>query len=463
MSIDRRVLPLVLVLTWAAATARAEVLVRWDLDQVPARESLGIMTLVVPASKPAVVEQAIGKAFRVLLDVDAASLPPPAALPEAVIGFVVRGDATAQQLAELRGRLRAPGARVLHVEDRGLWPHVRLNWVSMQNNVLQVTSRTAQPWVESNAVFARAAESAGGAPPVLAYAWEPITLADEDQGPATEDYLVAIAEAGSFGADLVLPLHEGFQRDLIHGKPAARARWQEMRRYLEFYGWDLPRQYRRISNIGVITASPAESIEVLRLLTRHNLPFELLPASAVRGDRLKAFAMVVALDPLEASALAPLAAFVSGGGTLVLNEPARQPRWDGATRVLEDERHVIDRLGDGRVVTLREPILNPDEFAKDVREMLGPGRRIVDVWNGITVLIAPYEDPGDGTVLVTALNYAHVEQPVQVRVRGTFAYGYYESPESAPALLPLRHREGDTEFVVPALRVGGRVFLSDRR
>jgi hypothetical protein len=62
--------------------------------------------------------------------------------------------------------------------------------------------------------------------------------------------------------------------------------------------------------------------------------------------------------------------------------------------------------------------------------------------------------------MVTALNYAHVAQPIQVRVKGLYAVGYYESPESAPALLPLRHRNGQTEFVVPGLRVGGRIFLS---
>jgi hypothetical protein len=46
-----------------------------------------------------------------------------------------------------------------------------------------------------------------------------------------------------------------------------------------------------------------------------------------------------------------------------------------------------------------------------------------------------------------------------MRVRGTFSRVQYESPEQEPLLLPHEQRNGFTEFVIPALRVGGRVFL----
>jgi hypothetical protein len=144
----------------------------------------------------------------------------------------------------------------------------------------------------------------------------------------------------------------------------------------------------------------------------------------------------------------------------VLNGPTQGAKWEGAVQLLENDRQVTFSIGRGRLVKLREPIADPNEFAGDVRDMLGRDGRVVDVWNGITVMLAPYEEPGGDTVLVTALNYAHVPQPIQVRVKGTFSHGYYESPESEPALLPLRQRNGHTEFVLPALRVGGRVFLS---
>ncbi len=46
-------------------------------------------------------------------------------------------------------------------------------------------------------------------------------------------------------------------------------------------------------------------------------------------------------------------------------------------------------------------------------------------------------------------------QPVQLRVKGVYTQAHFESPESDAELLPLRHRDGYTEFVLPALRVGG--------
>ena len=85
-------------------------------------------------------------------------------------------------------------------------------------------------------------------------------------------------------ADLLLPLHERFQRRLLLGQPQARAEWGEIRRYVEFYSWSLPGRYRPIANIGVVTANPMQWFEVMNLLMRHNLPFELLAPARLAGD-----------------------------------------------------------------------------------------------------------------------------------------------------------------------------------
>ena len=299
-------LSLSLLVLCAAADAPAEVLVRWSVDQVPSRDSLGISTLVVPAANAALARDAAAAGYRVYVEVDGASLSVSSSYPGTVSGVIVKGAVAPAATEQLRARMRARGARVIGVEDEhGVWPHVRLNWVTLRDDVLQVASRTTQPWVDSNAVFSRIAAPADGSPLLLSYAWEPITAADTDRGPALEDYLVAIAEAGSFGHDLVLPLHERFQRDLVLGRPAAREAWRQIRRHLEFYGWDLPRRYRRLSDIGMLVADPMGSVEILRLLTRHNLPFELVPAEA-GPERLKPFAMVVAFSPFTSQVITPL-------------------------------------------------------------------------------------------------------------------------------------------------------------
>src|SRR6266581_3869222 len=216
----------VLLLLCAPASSHAEVLVRWDQAQIPSRDSLGLSVLVVPARNSGAVEDALAQGYRVYLEVEAATMAGFSPPSDRLAGVVVKGAATPGQLSQLRQRLGSPGARVLALEERGKWPHIRTNWVTKRNEILQVASSTAQPWIEQNAALVRIAQaSQPGLTPLLTYPWRPITLSDVDEGPRLEDYLVAIADAGSVGADLVLALHERFQKNLLLGKPQARQWW----------------------------------------------------------------------------------------------------------------------------------------------------------------------------------------------------------------------------------------------
>ena len=285
----------------------------------------------------------------------------------------------------------------------------------------------AQPWIENNAALVRIAQaSQPDSAPLLTYPWTPITLSDIEEGPALENYLVAIAEAGSFGADLVLPLHERFQQRAA-ARPAAGARlvgWRSAAS-IEFYSWNLADRYRPIANIGVVTADPMRWFEVMNLLMRHNLPFELV-APAELPKRV--------------------------GGLKLLIVPGEPDR------ALRDVLTEFSRTG-GAVKVVDGPV-DPNRFALDVRQLLGRERRVVDIWNGITVLAAPYSEPKGTSAMLTVLNYAHQSLPVQLRIAGTYSEVRYESPEEPPALVPHQHRDGYTEFVLPALRIGGRVFLT---
>ena len=205
-------------------SARAEVLVRWDRDQVPSPDSLGVSTLVIPAKNKAAAQRALEQGYSVVFEVDAPALATFAPPAGRVSGVIVKGTATRAQLSQLRLRLKPRGITVRTLEERGKWPHIRSNWVTNENGVLQVSSRTQQPWIENNAALIKIAQIAQpDAVPLLTYPWTPITLSDIQEGPALENYLVAIAESGSFGADLVLPLHERFQ-ERPAARPAAGAR-----------------------------------------------------------------------------------------------------------------------------------------------------------------------------------------------------------------------------------------------
>ena len=466
MRFRRRVLASLLLVV-GPSTLNAEILVRWDQDQVPSREALGISTLVVAATNRAAMERAFAAGYRVYAEVQASTVAKATIPAEGLAGIVVRGAASAAQLASLQQQLKSsPGARVIALDERGKWPHIRTNWVTRNNDVLQVTRSSAQPWIENNAALVRMERAREPRlAPMLTYPWKPVTLSEIDEGPATENYLLAIAEAGSFGGDLLLPLHERFQRNLLLGRPQARLAWNEIRRHIEFYAWNLPARHEPIANIGVLADAAAQSFEVLNLLLRHNLPFELLRPAGLPSRDLAPFRLLIALDPPDDSQTKKLAAFARMGGTVVVAGASANPQapWRGAAPVLTTDERVSYRFGEGHVVEAPKGIANPDTFALEVRQLLGREHRVIDIWNGITVLTAPYLDPDGKSVLVTAVNYAHQPLPVQMRVRGTFAVVHYESPDEPLTLLPYQHRDGGTEFVLPALRIGGRVFLSERR
>jgi hypothetical protein len=451
-----------LLLLSSAGGARAEILVRWDQDHVPPSQSLGISTLVVPADRTAAVQSALGHGYRVLVEIDStavAGFKPSGALS----GVVVKGQVAPAHLAQLRQQFKTAGARVVALEERGKWPHIRSNWVTRNKDVLQVTGRSAQPWIENNAALLRIAHAASPeSTPMLTYAWTPITLADKDAGPRIENYLVAIAEAGSFGGDLLLPLHEALQKGLLLGLPQARIEWDQIRRHVEFYSWGLPARYRPIANIAVVAAEPMASFEVLNLLTRHNLPFALVVPEAARDRGLDGFDLAIALDKPDSALAGILAAFARQGKTVVLTAHDGGFPWTSAEPKVTSGQRTIHALGDGQVVEVRQGNADPNAFALQIRQLLGRDHRVIDIWNGITVMTVPYREPNGNGVLVTALNYAHQPLPVQLRVRGTFSQVHYESPDDPLALVPFQHRDGYTEIVLPALRIGGRIFLSQQ-
>jgi hypothetical protein len=454
----------------AGAEVRAEILVRWTQDAVPAPASLGLSTIVMPAAETTAVRTAIGQGYRVYLEVDARAIGSLVLPPAGLGGVVVRGSVSPAALAALDRRVASGGGRVLVLDDRGTWPHIRSNWVTRNNEILQVAGRSAQPWIDSNAALFRILGSTDARPPrLLSYRWDPATIATLARPPQVENYLVAIAEAGAFGGHLLLPLDEDLQTGLLLGLPSARADWARIRQHLEFYAWDLPMRYTAVASIGVVTADPMASIAILNLLARHNLPFELIDPSQASAADVSSLDLLLFLEPPTGAAADRLMDVARRGGTAMVIDPRDQASpaehgrpWRAGVRVETSDGHMSFEVGAGRVIEVSQPVTNPDTFALGIRQILGRDRRVLDIWNGITVLATSYTVAAGDTVMVTALNYAHQPLPVQLRIRGTFSVVEHESPEDPPSLLTHAHRDGFTEFVLPALRTGARVFLRGR-
>ena len=71
--------------------------------------------------------------------------------------------------------------------------------------------------------------------------------------------------------------------------------------------------------------------------------------------------------------------------------------------------------------------------------------------------------PGGREKVVEVVNYAQEPIPVQVRIKGSYSSVRYETPDRAccESLTPTQRGEF-TEFVVPSLRIAGRVRLTSR-
>jgi hypothetical protein len=283
----------------------------------------------------------------------------------------------------------------------GLWPRIRRNFTMRDGKPVLVASRTEQPWIDNNVAWIRIRQSAGERA-VLSYPWKPFVPGD-DSGPSAEDFARAIAEAGAFGADLVVELDE---RKL----PA----WAGARPYLLYY--ERPLTGQNLANVGVLTREPAAAHLILNLLARHNVPFRVVNSA-------------------EAA---------SGLDLVITFEP------DAAVPGVAPER--VLPVGDG--------VGDPNGFALKVRNTLGKRRRLVDIWNGITVLTGIWQDR-DGSLRIELVNYAAQPVPVQVRVRGAYARVEYARPEASAQSLVVEHIDGFTEFVVPELRIGGTLTLKD--
>jgi hypothetical protein len=342
-----------------AVAAQAEVMVRWKQDALPPPDMLGVTALIAAAGSP-LAREAAGKGYRVLTE----------------------GDLSSRSVKE------------------SMWPRIRPNFTIRDGKPVQIASRTAQPWIENNVARIRIRQAAGDRP-VLSYPWKP-AVSGNTSGPSTDDYARAIAEAGAFGADLVLEL-DG----------SALPAWAGARPYLEYYARKIPR--RMVANVGVRARDPSGSYLMLNLLARHNVPFRILDSAADTSN----LDLVILVD----SDAAP---------------PGIAP--EGLLRVGDDDA-------------------DPNAFALKVRNVLGKKRRLVDIWNGITVLTA-LEEGLDGTLRIELVNYAAQPFPIQVRVRGQYRHVDYARPDaSGQATLVVEHLDGFTEFVIPELRIAGTLTL----
>ncbi|HVM74223.1 MAG TPA: hypothetical protein VMT75_01190 [Candidatus Saccharimonadales bacterium] len=459
-------LALLVVVTAQACTAK--VYLRWTQGGLPPAKVLGANEIVIPWNETAaaLLGEAKKQGYQAYVEVGAAQIVDAvnAVVNANAAGVILRGEAAEHDaLVEKAKEVRKAHAKlkVLVLDAHGKQPEMRGWIVFKKDGILQVSSPTSQPWLDTNLAALRFDRGFDAGAPLYSFAWDDSDPLVKELGPKAADYALAIAEAGAYHADLVLPVHEAQQMGLSSGNKEALARWEPVKRYLEFYGAkDGSGDAAAEARVCVLAEDFETSFEALNLMARHNIPFHVRQSSEAKAKDLKECDVVLAFAQPGKELTAALDEFATNGGVLVTVKLQGPFSWESAGKSTNNGPSTTYAVGKGRVIALKDAVIDPETFAQDVRRLMVKENVPVSLWNSLTTIVAAYPGTKTGETIVELVNYDEESSEVQVQVKGTFHSATYETPEKGRSeKLKTNEVNGFTQFVVPDLVVGARVRL----
>ena len=460
-----------IILVWfclSATCAWTRVLLRWTLPSVPPAATTGIGDLVVSWEASDLIRKAHDQGYRVYAEIqihNAANMPRNKIRNE-LAGLILNpGDSQQSQIDNALRELRSAYKELplLVLDTKAKQPQMKGQLVIKKDGVLQVSSPTAQPWIDSNLALMRFDQALRPAQTPLYEFKRQSGASEQPQDPDIQDYLLAIAEAGAFHADLILDLSQKFQSDLLQHNQAAWDALNQLKRYLDFFRRIAAKNLKAEANIGVIADTHQNSYEPVNLLARHNIQFAILEPSDLSPQTFQKFGILVFFAMPDERNAKTIADFASKGGTVVLADSHGSYPWHSAPSAPTSDHAVSYSVGKGRIIELSEPVIDPETFAQDVRRLMEKDKVLISLWNALTTIAVPYRVSDGPEKIVELVNYAEDPLQVQVQIKGFFSSIRYETPErDCCESLTSVQRDGFTEFVIPSLRIAGRVYLAGK-
>lgn len=333
----------------------------------------------------------------------------------------------------------APAQPILRV---GQWPGVR-SGPNVKGRGIEVATASREPWVDANSyLVAYLKDVYPQRPPLLGY---------QPDGPAASPLGVelAVAEAVLAGGNAILSLPADYRAALLRGDEKARDAWRSLGRTISFLRGqaDLFRLPNR-ARVAFAAGTLDQSGELLRLMFRRNLFPVVMPAQSLpplAASRFRGLVMVN-LPPPAGPQRDRILAFARAGGVVITTG------WSppGAAKTRSDPDRDFHSLGQGRMVTYRDPIADPSEFALDVIDIVGVRTRDLRLWNAAAVM---GQVQGSGARAVLHLvNYGDSIEEFPARVDGLFRQATLREPSAtAPRPLPAVKRGQTTEITVQRL------------
>ncbi|HEX4784675.1 MAG TPA: hypothetical protein VH350_10055 [Candidatus Sulfotelmatobacter sp.] len=356
-----------------------------------------------------------------------------------------------------------PKLRFLVLEAEGKQPQMRGGMVVKRGSVLEVSSPTAQPWIDTNLALVKVLQRLRvGQVPLYTFSWPaPADPAQDRPILTADDYSLAVAEAGAYGADLVLELDDRLQKGLSQHDPQAWALWKQVRLYANFYSNRPQRASEAAADVGIVADDLDPSDEVMNLLARHNIPFKVLRPADLQFEDLHGFDVLVVFAKPDQATSQRIIDLATQGKTVVIVDAHGAYPWQNDHPIRINEHTTSYSVGKGTVLELSEAVTDPETFAQDIRRLVGTHGALLSLWNGLTTIAVPYAEHGGTVNVLELINYAEDPLRLQVQVKGSFSSVRFESPEHpcCQSLVATKHN-GFTEFVIPDLRISGRVHLA---
>jgi hypothetical protein len=452
-------------------SAWCTVFVQWSNSQLPPPSSLGVSDVVFSWKSPppaSLLANARKQGYRVyaeapLQQATAAAEEGARAGWTGLLLNIPESERKGTRTAVTRLRSNYPKLKFLVLGTTGKQPQMRGSLVIKNDSVLEVSSPTAQPWIDTNLAAIKVEQRRNqGQVPLYTFAW-----VTSDQGQqrfvTASDYSLAVAEAGAFHADIVLQLDKRLQRALSNHDPEAWAQWSQVRSMANFHSDLTDGGLQPAANVAVVLDRLDARDEALNLLARHNIPFQVFLAADLNAVGVGDFNLVIVFAKPDKVAAERIASLATRGKTVVLVDAHGSYPWHRNQPIQLNEHTVSYLLGTGKMLELSEPVTDPEAFAQDIRRLLGKRDALLSLWNGLTTIAVGYKDHSGALTAIEFVNYATDPIRVQVQVKGSFRSIRYETPEHGccRSLVPVTH-DSFTEFVIPELRIAGRVHLDSQ-
>ena len=356
-----------------------------------------------------------------------------------------------------RGIMFAPLAEMKWDSDASVLAATDAHWPGVRIRKRGERSANAGPtgaaWVDANGWAAQLAKAKA---PAKTF-WLASKPGDNEFAVRPKSYLLAIAEAGAFGARWPITLDEGFSRALASREAEASAHWRRMMETLDFF------ERRRASSalraagtLGAVSdyTGPNEFVatEFLNLAARRNLLYRVLDKT--REPNLAGLRAVVYLDqePATDQWLDALTSFAKNGGLVLAQSAAGLKVSTPAPCDLPGYR--MWSAGKGRIAMPLKDWEDPWVTASEVQMLVGRRYDPIRLFNpgGLNLFV----ESDAGREIVHLLNYT-LSRPGEEKTiapLGHYSSARFTTLGTEPVLLPFTRRQKvNDELPLPPFEV----------